>query len=192
LTGQNFKFKHKGNLIIQNQKIMKKVSLKLATVLMFVVLMSSAASAQPGSGNGKGMADGTYPGISNLSAEQEQQIEKLRTAHQKEMLPLRNQLGEMEAKLRTLTTGDKVDMALVNKQLEDISGVKLAMAKKREAHKQDVRKLLTEDQRVQFDMHAGKGKGGDCGKHGKGQRGGGQGNGNGNGYGNGNGPRCNR
>jgi len=128
---------------------------------MLAVLMSSTMFAQPGNGNGNGKGNGYGKGncyaALNLSDEQEQQIEKLRTAHQKEILPLRNQLGEMEAKLRTLTTGDKVDMALVNKQIEDISTVKLTLAKKREAHRQDVRKLLTDDQRVQFDMHSGKG-----------------------------------
>ncbi len=134
---------------------MKNVSLKFGVLFLLALVLSSAVFAQ----RGQGAMGGGECMIPNLTDEQETQIEKLRTAHQKEVLPLRNQLGEMEAKLRTLTTGDKVDMALVNKQLEDISAVKLQLAKKREAHKQDVRKLLTDDQRVQFDMHSGMGKG---------------------------------
>lgn len=149
---------------------MKTVSLKTLGAIVFVMLISTAAFAQPG--NRGGCNKGNGPDIPGLTEEQKQEMKNLRIEHQKEMLPLRNQLGELHAKLRTLSTGDDVNMKEVNKQLEAISSVKLQMAKKRAAHRQGIRKILNEEQRVFFDSHYGKGFHGKKGKHAKGSKGG--------------------
>lgn len=103
--------------------------------------------------------------IPDLTDEQRSKLKELRLANQKQTLPLKNQLGEKQAKLKTLTTSEKVDMKGVNKLIEEIGGLKIQMAKLKAATHQKVRAELTEEQRLFLDTHAGRGKG-----HGKGRR----------------------
>jgi Spy/CpxP family protein refolding chaperone len=144
---------------------MKLTSWLLATV--FMMGLSGTVLAQHEGGNCDKL---------NLTAEQKTQIEKLKTAHMKEMIGLKNQLQEKKAHLHTVSTVDKVDMVEVNKTIDEIGALKTEMMKKKEAHKQEVRKLLTEEQRLKFDMQHGccggdddHGKG--CGKGMKGNAG---------------------
>ena len=148
-------------------KLIRNVSLMLAMGLF----ISQAAIAQPGSnspderpcmqkrictinadGNAK-PGQGCFANIPDLSEEQQKKIKKLRTVHIKKMLPLRNELREKEARLQTLRTAEKPDMNAINTQIESIGAVKIQIAKEREAHRQEIRKILTEEQRLQFDMH---------------------------------------
>lgn len=91
--------------------------------------------------------------IPGLSEEQQEQIKTLRTEHMKAVQPLRNQLGEKKARLRTLTTADKVNMTDVNKIIDDIGKMQTQMMKLKEQHRQEIRKLLNDEQRVMFDVH---------------------------------------
>ena len=91
-------------------------------------------------------------GIKGLSDEQKQKIEKLKTSHQKEMLQLKNQVCEKKSHLKTLETADNADLSAINKTIDEILVVKAQMMKKCAAHKQDIRKILTDDQRVKFDL----------------------------------------
>ena len=91
-------------------------------------------------------------GIKGLSDEQKQKIEKLKTSHQKEMLQLKNQVCEKKSHLKTLETADNADLSAIDKTIDEILVVKAEMMKKCAAHKQDIRKILTDDQRVRFDL----------------------------------------
>ena len=71
----------------------------------------------------------------------------------KAMQPLRNQLGEKKARLRTLSTADKVNMTEVNKIIDDIGAMQTQLMKLKEQHRQEIRKLLNDEQRVMFDAH---------------------------------------
>lgn len=93
------------------------------------------------------------PFIPDLTEEQEEQLQKIRIEHLKVMLPLRNQLAEKEARLRTLSTADDVDMKKINQTIEEIGEIRVQMMKQRAVHQQEIRKLLTEKQRVFFDSH---------------------------------------
>ena len=103
-------------------------------------------------------------GFLNLTDEQKSKIKKLKTANMKEMLPLKNQIGEKKAHIRTLTTADNVDMNAVNKTIDDIGSMKATMMKKQAAHKQEIRKLLNDEQRIHFDMKMSKHNGHEFGK----------------------------
>lgn len=98
----------------------------------------------------KGMMQGMIPG---LSEEQQGQIKALRTEHMKAMQPLHNQLGEKKARLQTLTTADKVNMAEVNKVIDEIGKLQTQLMKLKEQHRQEIRKLLNDEQRIMFDAH---------------------------------------
>ncbi len=93
------------------------------------------------------------PMIPDLTEKQKEQIKDLRTEHLKAMLPLKNQLMEKRARLHTLSTGENVNMKEINKITEEIGALKTRMMKEHAAHRQEVRKLLTEEQRVFFDAH---------------------------------------
>ena len=98
----------------------------------------------------------------NLSDEQKEAFKKGMTALQKELQPLKNELGEANAHMKTLMTADKPDLASVNKNIDKISGIKTEMAKIMVKHRLEMRALLTDEQRLKFDMMKGK-----MGKEGK-------------------------
>ncbi len=92
----------------------------------------------------------------NLSDEQKTKIEDLKLEHQKKMLPLRNQLNEKMAKMKTLETAFPADMKAIDALIDEMSGVRTQMAKERAAMHQEVRKILTEEQRIKFDTRPGQ------------------------------------
>lgn len=87
----------------------------------------------------------------NLTEEQRSQINDMHVENQQEMLPLRNELREKRARLRTLQTSSNYDADEVNALLEEIGDLRTDMSIKRNEHRQEVRNQLTDEQRVQFD-----------------------------------------
>jgi len=151
---------------------MKTRNLTIIAILLFVTGSVFAQGNQGRKGNfdGQGRMNKAdrFMNIPDLTDAQKTQLKDMRTANMKEMLPLRNEIQEKQAHLKTVSTGDNVNMNDVNKTLEELSAIKLVMAKKRAAHRHEIRKILTDDQRVFFDMHAGnKMKKGMKGKRGK-------------------------
>lgn len=116
--------------------------------------------------------------IDGLTPDQEAQIKKLHTGFRKELLPLRAELKTKKATLEQAQIGDNVDQAKVKVAIDELFALKARMAVMKADHKQKVRKVLNEEQRVQFDSmmldrkegHGGKGghrggkgkRGGDC------------------------------
>jgi Spy/CpxP family protein refolding chaperone len=137
----------------------------LLSVAAFVLVLTGFALAQI---EGKGPQDSPRhrmlrehePGMFarlELTDAQKEQIEKLGTEHAKKVLPLRNELGELRAELRTLSTVDKVNMTDINKKIDEMGKVQTELMKERAAHRQQIRSLLTDEQRVKFDSHFGRG-----------------------------------
>lgn len=135
-------------------------------VLMFVVLMSMSAVliAQPTENGPKksfrghdremrmeegqrGFAKGL-----NLTDAQKDAFKQSMMAMQKEIKPLRNELGEAMAHQRTLVSVDRPDMAAINKNIEKIGALKVEINKLQVKHHLDMRAQLTDDQRMKFDM----------------------------------------
>lgn len=83
--------------------------------------------------------------------EQKKTLKEKRLEMAKQIKPLRNELGELEARQRTLSTQDKPDMKAIYKNIEKISDVKTEIAKILAKHNQDVREMLTEEQLQRFD-----------------------------------------
>ena len=139
---------------------------KMMAVLVGMILTVSLM-AQRGHGPGSFNADKPGMGhfcqaIPDLTPEQEQQISELRTMQIKEMNDSRSDLSIKHAELHKLQTADKADMDKINAKIDEIGKIKTEMAKKRAAHIQKVRALLTDEQRVIFDSRHGK--------HGQGMR----------------------
>jgi len=125
----------------------------ILTLIFSSLLIASSLAQPPGmkSGPHPGMEDKFLNKIPDITEKQKEQIKDLKTNHMKEVLPLRNQVREKKAHLQTISTGEKVDMDQVNKTIEEIGELKLVIAKKRASHRQQIRNILTEDQRVIFD-----------------------------------------
>lgn len=87
----------------------------------------------------------------DLSDEQQEQIKEIHLNGQKAMLPLRNQLREEQAKLRTLTTSDSYDENAVKQTIDSIAKIQANMMMERVGHHQEIRTLLTDEQRIKFD-----------------------------------------
>ena len=107
-------------------------------------------------------------GISDLTPDQKTKIKLLRTGLQKEMLPLKNQLGEKRARMQTLETAEKVDMTAINTQIDEIKGLEAKMYKLKAAQRQEIRMLLTAEQRIHFDTKPKKHERGKNKRHGRG------------------------
>ncbi len=131
---------------------MKTRNLTILAVLLFV---SGSIFAQ-GQNSKQGNKGDRFMNIPDLTETQKTKLTEMRAANMKEMLPLKNELQEKKAHLNTISTGDNVNMNDVNKTLDEMGAIKTNMAKKRAAHRQEVRKILTDDQRVFFDMRAGQ------------------------------------
>lgn len=103
-------------------------------------------------------AQGQQMRLPNLTEEQKEQIKAIRLNGQKEALPLRNELMEKKARLRTLTTSEDYNEKSVNNTIDDISELEASLMKLRQNHRQEVREILTEEQRIVFDSASQRGK----------------------------------
>jgi len=137
---------------------MKARSFKKFSMLAILIAMIASAVAQPQKTSNKPERGEAYcKAIPNLTEDQEKKIDALRIKHMKEMNDLKNQMAVKKAELRIIETADKPDRAAIDKKIDEIMSIKTQMAKKSAAHKQDVRSLLTDEQKVIFDTHKGKG-----------------------------------
>lgn len=93
------------------------------------------------------------PPIPNLSEEQMNGIKASRLELMKKNQPIENEIGELQARLKTLQSAPKADMNAINKVIDQISDKKAQLAKNMAAHEQEVRKLLNDEQRLFFDQH---------------------------------------
>lgn len=125
------------------------------------LMLTVSLMAQRGSGAGHLSADKPGMGhfcqaIPDLTPEQQQQISELRTMQMKEMNDFRSDLSIKQAELQKLQTAENVDMDKINAKIDEIGKIRTEMAKKRAAHIQKIRALLTNEQRVIFDSRHGK------------------------------------
>lgn len=172
---------------------MKTRRVKKATILVLTALLLATTNlyAQRGrnsAGQGMGMSQqGVCERIPDLTDEQGTKIEALRVEHLKEMNAFRNNMNELRAKKHTLMTSDNSNMNEISSVIDQMTAMQNKMMKERASHQQDVRSLLTDNQKVYFDSRPMRG-----GRHGKGMRndGHGRGQGYGGGYGRGSNPDC--
>ncbi|MFO8235939.1 MAG: Spy/CpxP family protein refolding chaperone [Bacteroidales bacterium] len=136
---------------------------KLTAILITgtLLLVSSITYAQvkksPGyfqkQGNFSGMHYNCGTMIPNLSDEQKEEIKELRLDHMKVMQEYKNEINEKRAQLRTLQTKDNPDMDELNKQIEEMGDIRTEMHKESAEHRQKVRSLLDDEQKIYFDKH---------------------------------------
>lgn len=92
-----------------------------------------------------------HQNILKLTDEQKEVFKQSRLALEKQLQPIRNELGEAEAHQRTLTTTEKPDISAINKNIEKIGSLKTEMAKIQVKHRMELRAQLTDEQQLMFD-----------------------------------------
>jgi Spy/CpxP family protein refolding chaperone len=92
----------------------------------------------------------------NLTDAQKEAFKKSRLELQKQLQPLRNELGEAEAHQKTLVTAEKPDLSAINKNIDKIGELRIEMAKIKAKHHLEMRAQLTDEQRLKFDLLKGK------------------------------------
>lgn len=131
----------------------------LAVVLVSILAVNAQAQrTNPNMGQNQQWAQtgnqplgGRLAGILDLTPDQQTKIQEIRLNAQKAHLPVRNQIAEKQARLQTLRTAANYDSKEVNKIIEEIGVLRTGLAKDREVTRQEIRTVLTEDQRVIFD-----------------------------------------
>lgn len=136
---------------------------KLVLALFIALAPMLVALAQ----NEKGGCINDIPG---LTEQQKKDIDAKKMAHHKDMMQIRNVLNEKKAHQQTLEGVDKPDLAAINKTIDEVAALKADMMKKQAAHRQEIRNLLNEEQKLYFDTHANMHKGKmhhkeGCGEH---------------------------
>ncbi len=99
----------------------------------------------------KGVANGL-----NLTVAQKESFKLSMLAIQKQLQPLRNELGEAEAHQKSLVMAEKTDMSAINKNIEKIGAIRIEMAKIQTKHRLEMRAQLTDEQRLKFDLFKAK------------------------------------
>lgn len=112
----------------------------------------------------RGWGEGFCKAIPGITKEQLDKIEKSRVNMEMEQIPFINQRGEKEAHLKTLNAEDNVDQAAIDKTIEEIAALNVKIAKLRNRHLQEIRSLLTKEQKVYFDSHRMRGPGNGTGQ----------------------------
>jgi len=97
--------------------------------------------------------------IPDLSEDQKSQIKNLRMQMTKETTPIKAQIREKKAHLNTLSIAEKPDMKAINKTIDEIGALQVKIMKAHAKMRQDIRALLTDEQKVVFDSKAGNMKG---------------------------------
>lgn len=92
-----------------------------------------------------------------FTEEQKKQIADFKLAHDKQMIQVNNLLNEKKAQLKTLQSAEKPDMKKINTKIDEITDLMNQKMKISADHRNKVRSILTEEQRVRMDMmHQGQ------------------------------------
>ena len=134
---------------------MKKKTIFSIVLMGLLSIASLNLAAQNGNGRGRmNMNYGDRQAMTCLDLDEEQQAQAdlLRTDMQKAMIPLRADLNIKKAELKQLMVQTKPDEKAIMSQVETIGGLKTEIQKLKVAHKLQMRSILNEDQKAQFDM----------------------------------------
>lgn len=89
--------------------------------------------------------------LPDLTETQINEIEKIHLKTMKDILPLQNQIGEKEARLRTITTQENPDRNEINNLIDEIGAIMTSIRKTEMNSRLDIRSNLTDKQKIIFD-----------------------------------------
>lgn len=94
--------------------------------------------------------------LPDITEEQKKQMKEIKTSFMKDALPIKNELKEKKARLETLATEEKPSKNKLDDTIEDIGKLKTKLMKLEMNKRQEIRSILTDDQRIIFDTRAHK------------------------------------
>lgn len=158
---------------------MRSSKMMLSLVAAMTLLVASTVFAAgpcgncPGFGGGQGMGPGAgLAQIDNLTKEQKDQFNGLRTEFLKKQEALRTQKAQKRIELMDLASKSPQDEAVIQKKKEEIWAVQDQMKNEGRAFGTKIRALLTPEQREKLGVTMGGGCGfggqGGCGAMGRG------------------------
>ncbi len=92
------------------------------------------------------------PAIPGLTKDQSDKMTKIHISTTKKIIPLEAQIREKEAHLQLLSIADNPDGKAMDVVIDEISDLRGSIMKAHNTAKQEVRKLLTDEQRTCFDQ----------------------------------------
>lgn len=95
--------------------------------------------------------------IPDLTDDQKNKMEDIHLKYQKQIQPLQNQIGEKEARLKTLMSEEKVNKSDVYKLVDDIGDLQTKIRKLHIDMRIEVSQILTDKQKVFFNDEPGFG-----------------------------------
>ena len=104
--------------------------------------------------------------IPDLTEDQEQKINELRTTHWATMKNYRADMDILRAEMRKLRVANNPEKKAIDTKIEKIGALRTKMHKAANQHRMDVRAQLTDEQKAWFDSHGHTFR-----SHGKGKRG---------------------
>lgn len=87
-----------------------------------------------------------------LTTEQQLQVDQLRVNHAKANAPLKAKIASIKTDLAVLATAEQPDTATIQQRIDELLELKKKAMQQRYAHIAAVRKVLTQEQRVSYDM----------------------------------------
>ena len=136
---------------------MKKL-FSMLVMLAFVLTLPAQEQKREIMIKGEGMMKANPAHLNpQFTPEQQKQMAEFKLSLQKEMIQIDNQLNEKRAQLKTLEQVEKPNMKSVYSKIDEITDLQNQKMKVTATHKNKVRSILTEEQRVKFDLMQGKG-----------------------------------
>ncbi|QZE13949.1 Spy/CpxP family protein refolding chaperone [Halosquirtibacter laminarini] len=131
----------------------KTIAFLIVTVISSISFLTPAFG-QPNKGKCKNNCTKECPRTKglNLTEDQKSEIKEIRLASQKTMKPFMDQLRELTAHQKTLMTAEKPNQKEIDKNLEKIGDMMTELAKEKSHSTQEIRALLSDEQRIQFDQ----------------------------------------
>ena len=136
-------------------KTLKK--LPLVFLLSVFVFAAPLANAQKQGQGARANSNRIESVITDLSDKQKEDINALRTSNIKESQQIKNQMDIKRAELRALQQVDSPDMDAINKKIEERAALRTDLEKRTAMHRQSVRNVLTDEQRVLYDKSMKRG-----------------------------------
>jgi Spy/CpxP family protein refolding chaperone len=132
-----------------------KTAIRMKTCMMIVSFLIASvltSSAQEQSKKwDKKTGHETFMNIPGLTDDQTAKIKQLKIEQLKAVKPLKNQLTENHAHYKTLMSANVADMKAINANIEECGKIRIEIMKLRSRHIQDIRSILTDEQKLYFD-----------------------------------------
>jgi Spy/CpxP family protein refolding chaperone len=144
---------------------MKKNFLRMFYLILGFFLITSinfkaaAQQCQQGAGCKPG-----YYNLPGITEDQTKKMDDVRMKHMKQVIPIKSMLKEKKARINTLMVAEKPDMAAINAAVDEMTNLDAQLLKLKVQCKQDIRALLTDNQKVLFDSKQDIFEGGCCGQ----------------------------